>query len=289
MRPFKAILGTVAALAMGASALVIAAPPAAACGGYGEAPCPTYVVTFDANGGSCTVASVSGGSGSWANTPTVAQCTRTCYTLNSWTVANLTFAPGQAIQINGNNTLTAQWTGTCSTTASPSPTSPTSPPTTGPGPVDQPNGASNPPNPTVPRRVSANVTVVARATALATQPRYYVFRASTKIKNAPQADKKVNGKYVPIYKVGQVVRLVARVPANTKFDMAIKDAGKWVSVGSGLSDANGRMSMVAFRGSKAVEYAYRFTDANGKKYYVKVNLAGPRKYTGDPYEQLRTS
>jgi hypothetical protein len=154
------------------------------------------------------------------------------------------------------------------------------------------NGASNPPNVAeTPQRVATNIVVVSRATALAATPRYYVFRASTNLKDAPQADRRTkNGKFVPIYKVGQVVRLVARVPANQTFNMAIRDGKKWSSVGTGLSDATGRLSMVAFRGAKAQEYAYRFTSTtDGKTYFVKVNLRGERQREGAPLESLRSN
>jgi hypothetical protein len=154
------------------------------------------------------------------------------------------------------------------------------------------NGASNPPNTSeTPQRVATNVLVVSRATALAAPPRYYVFRASTNLADAPQADRRTkNGKFVPIYKVGQVVRLVARVPANQTFQMAIRDGKKWASVGTGLSDATGRLSMVAFRGAKAQEYAYRFTSTStGNTYFVKVNLRGERQREGAPLESLRSS
>jgi hypothetical protein len=135
--------------------------------------------------------------------------------------------------------------------------------------------------------VSTNVLVVSKATALRATPRYFVFRASTSLKNAPQADRRVNGKFVPIYKVGQIVRLVARVPANKTYDMAIKDGNRWRYVGSGLADATGRLSMVAFGAAKAQEYPYRFTDmTTGQKYYVKVNLRGPRIREGAPLAGL---
>jgi hypothetical protein len=121
------------------------------------------------------------------------------------------------------------------------------------------------------------VVVVARGTALRTPARYFVFSATRRLSNAPQADKKVNGKFVPIYRVGQTVRLVAKLPANQTFRMFIRDGSKWYSVGSGLSDPTGRLSMVAFRATQAKEYAYKFVSTStGRTFYVKVNLAGPR-------------
>jgi hypothetical protein len=151
------------------------------------------------------------------------------------------------------------------------------------------NGPSNPPNPEQPNRVAASVVVVSKATALAATPRYFVFRAAPNLKDAPQADRRTkSGKFVPIYRVGQVVRLVARVPASQTYAMSIRVNGKWVAVGNGTSDANGRLSMVAFGASKATAYPYRFVSAStDKTFYVQVNLAGPRKREGVPLETLR--
>ena len=122
--------------------------------------------------------------------------------------------------------------------------------------------------------MTVRVFVVSRSAALRATPRFYVNSATRKLSDAPQANKKVNGKYVPIYRVGQVVRLVAKLPANQTFTMAIRDGSKWGDLGPGTSTASGQLSMMAFRATAAKEYAYRFVSTStGKAYFVKVNLS----------------
>ena len=87
---------------------------------------PTWTITLEPNGGACTVASISGASGTWVNLPGPSECSRAGYELTSWndsaSGSSTGFAPGKPTQLTGDNELFAIWT----PTATPSPMEPSS-------------------------------------------------------------------------------------------------------------------------------------------------------------------
>lgn len=95
-------------------------------------PVPIWNLTYDSNGGSCTVTTGSGPDTSWIATPSSTVCTRSDHDFIGWnTAANgsgIGFTPGAQTQLSGDNTLYAQWL-------------PVSPPSTSPSPATTP-GAS---------------------------------------------------------------------------------------------------------------------------------------------------
>ncbi|HEY1826275.1 MAG TPA: InlB B-repeat-containing protein, partial [Acidimicrobiales bacterium] len=73
----------------------------------------TFIVALSANGGSGSLTSLSGDSGSSVKLPGATSVVRSGYTLSSWnTAANgsgTSYAPGQTINLSSNVTLYAQW------------------------------------------------------------------------------------------------------------------------------------------------------------------------------------
>ena len=67
----------------------------------------SHTVTLDANGGSCSTTSLSTTTGGKVTLPTP---TRTHYTFNGWSDGTNTYAGGTSYTVNGDVTLTAQWT-----------------------------------------------------------------------------------------------------------------------------------------------------------------------------------
>lgn len=81
-------------------------------------PAATYTLSFNANGGTCTVSTLSGPAGAWVALPSAVQCTKTGYTLTGWRAGGTTFWPAQAVELNGDNSLTATWRANGSSTGS---------------------------------------------------------------------------------------------------------------------------------------------------------------------------
>jgi uncharacterized repeat protein (TIGR02543 family) len=83
-------------------------------GGSTEPAVPMYTLTYDANGGTCSASPQTGPATSWVVSPGSTSCSRSGYSFTGWnTSANglgLGFAPGASLQLNGDNTLYAQWT-----------------------------------------------------------------------------------------------------------------------------------------------------------------------------------
>ena len=71
----------------------------------------TYSLTISPNGGTCSLASISGPSTSWVRLPSSAQCARAGYELLGWQPAWSTsvLAPGFSVQLTGDNTMVAVW------------------------------------------------------------------------------------------------------------------------------------------------------------------------------------
>lgn len=166
-------------------------------------------------------------------------------------------------------------------TAEPAPTpTPTPTPTIAPALPPEPNDVRNPPNPEIPQVVVPGVLEVSRVTALRTPPRYYVFESTPRLRDAPRADRRVNGEFVPIYNAGDVVRLVARVPADTNFLVYIRRQGRGNEYGEpvpALSDPNGRMALPALRVSRQGTYIVAMVNPlTGETLYLKIDV-GPRE------------
>jgi uncharacterized repeat protein (TIGR02543 family) len=82
----------------------------------GPAPAPTpatVTVSLSANGGSGGVPALTGPAGTWTAAPDGSSLTRAGYAFAGWNTApdgsGLSFAPGAALQLTGDNTLYAQW------------------------------------------------------------------------------------------------------------------------------------------------------------------------------------
>lgn len=119
--------------------------------------------------------------------------------------------------------------------------------------------------------------LVSKSVALLTTPRYFKAAASRSLATAPRAVRLVSGKRVPIYRVGQLVRLVAKLPPGVAFDMSIRIGKRYYALGSGLSDADGRLSLPVFGTTTARTYPFAFVDPRlGATYYVKVNVGAAR-------------
>jgi uncharacterized repeat protein (TIGR02543 family) len=75
----------------------------------------TFTVTFDPNGGSGSIAPLSGPAGSTVTVPGVAGLSRAGYTLVRWSTSRdgggTSYAAGSALVLNSSLTLYAQWTG----------------------------------------------------------------------------------------------------------------------------------------------------------------------------------
>ena len=96
-------------------------------------PVPIWTLTYEPNGGSCTVMSGSGPDTSWLATPGASACTRSDYQFIGWnTAANGTgigFTPGAQAHLSGDNALYAQWVPIAASTSTPSPSASTGEPT----------------------------------------------------------------------------------------------------------------------------------------------------------------
>jgi hypothetical protein len=162
-------------------------------------------------------------------------------------------------------------------TATPSPTpSPSPTPTIEPALLPPPNGVTNPPNP--PRRVevSPGIVVVSRATVLRTPARYYVFPATRSPRTAPRADRWRNGRWVPVYTVRQVIRLVATVPPNQTFRVFMQRPGESINFGTAVSTPDGKMSLPGLRVRNADVYNIALVNTlTGITFYLKISV-GPR-------------
>jgi hypothetical protein len=166
---------------------------------------------------------------------------------------------------------------TADPTATPDPTTTPAPTLEAGSVTEEVNGWNNPPNPSSPV-VFSQFTLVSRSVADRTLPRRYVWPASRSIGDSPRADRRVKGRWEPVYRVGQVVRLVAIVPANTTYRMQYRPPdGRYVDVGQATSDAAGEMSLPVFRSARTGMYVGAMTDvATGRTYYVRVSI-GPRR------------
>ena len=85
---------------------------------------PTYTLSLNAGPGSCSVSSLSGTAGSWANLPTPSMCSYSGHTLGGWVPSWTTevFPPGAPVNLTGDNSLTALWaTGGATPSATPTP------------------------------------------------------------------------------------------------------------------------------------------------------------------------
>ncbi len=146
-----------------------------------------------------------------------------------------------------------------------------------PPPPPEPNFFFNPPNPPIPTVVIPGVLEVPREEVFATPPRFYVFPAEPRLRDAPRADRKVNGRFVPIYSAGDLVRLVAKVPANTEFRVLIRRAGRgneYQEAATVLSDPNGRVALPVLRVSRRGTYIIALVDvATGQPLYLKIDVA----------------
>jgi hypothetical protein len=139
------------------------------------------------------------------------------------------------------------------------------------------NGPNNPPNPIRPV-VTPQFTLVSSAVADRTPPRRFVAPATAKIGDSPRADRRVDGRLVPVYRVGQVVRLVALVQADTTYRVQYRlKRGGYVDVGTATSDSTGAMSLPAFRPARPGLYVVAMTNVEtGQTLYVRVSIA-PRQ------------
>ena len=82
---------------------------------------------------------------------------------------------------------------------------------------------------------------------------------------------------MPIYRTGQIVRLVVRVPANSTFDIKVKIDGKYYDIGQATSTDSGLMSLPAMGFAKPGVYPVAMIDqATGKTYYVKITIGSRR-------------
>ena len=77
----------------------------------GPGPAPIVTLTLEANGGTCTVGSISGPASSWGALPTASQCSRASAILTGWQPIYSTtlYAPGTQVQFIEDNTLRAVW------------------------------------------------------------------------------------------------------------------------------------------------------------------------------------
>jgi len=174
----------------------------------------------------------------------------------------------------GANAYAPEPTPTATATPSPTPTPTPSPtPTVEPGRPPIPNGVTNPPNPPRAVRVTPQFTVLSRAEVVRVPARYFVFPAARDPRLAPRADRKVNGRFVPIYKVRQVVRLVATVPANQTFNLFLRRGGRLIPIGTATSTAGGQMSLPGFRVTEPGLYEIALTSTSTRRtYYLKVSI-----------------
>jgi hypothetical protein len=115
--------------------------------------------------------------------------------------------------------------------------------------------------------VAPGILLVARNVALATSPRVMKNRATVNIGQAPRVKATV----------GQVIRLVTRVGANTAYVIKIKVGGTYYDIGTARSDGNGQMSLPAFIANRAGTYTIAIINpTTGVTVYVKVAVNARR-------------
>lgn len=162
-------------------------------------------------------------------------------------------------------------------TASPSPTpTPTPTPTVAPGGLVQVNGPTNPPNPPERVEIAPGVFVVPLDVVLRVPFRVYVYLAARTVPLAPRADRRENGKWVAVYRAGEVVRLIARVPALQTYAISWLEGDRARLIGTAVSDGNGQMALPGWRVNRPGLYTVRMQNTvTGEILYVRLTI-GPR-------------
>ena len=143
-----------------------------------------------------------------------------------------------------------------------------------------PNSLLNPPNPAVRTRVGPpGVTLVADAEALSVPPRILVQPPSPRLRDAPRAEAKRDGRRVPVFRAGDDVRLLVALPVGGDvWTVRIRKqgaGGSYTTVGTvltPLTDAivDGRTSLPVFNFSRKGTYIVALTNADGEVRYVKI-------------------
>ena len=103
---------------------------------------------------------------------------------------------------------------------------------------------------------------------------------STNVATAPTANVPAGSPVAPV---------VGGLPANTVVNVDISSTGQtrakttsFVRVGSGRTNAKGRMKLPAFKASRPGSFTIRMTTPAGKAYYLKVKVAAKAKPVKKP-------
>jgi hypothetical protein len=139
------------------------------------------------------------------------------------------------------------------------------------------NGPSNPPNTPMGRLLTGGVRLVSRSNALSAPVRFFEQAATLKRANAPTELARRDGTAARFPRAGDVVRLVAVVPADRRFRIRMRVDGQPYRMGVGLSTDKGLLSIPAFVAARAGSHTVVFVNAtSGTKRFVKVEI-GPRR------------